>query len=267
MFSAQSGTGSNAYQNVGVESIAEAAAPHQLVHMLFNGARAAVAEAKGHLDRNEVAAKGGAISKAISIIDGGLKASLDLNVGGEMAKNLSDLYVYMVQRLVYANLKNDRAAMDEVAKLLHELGDAWGSIAGAKRATAPATKAAQDARPEQANRAAAAQERELRARTAAPTPMYGATAAPARTRQVTTAPEQTQAPSPDPVHSNRPAVALAQAYGAASVRPQTEHVPAAAPSGRPNGAAPEGPVAPASNAAPANPSSQQSRLAAAYGVR
>jgi flagellar protein FliS len=82
MFSANSGKGSSAYHNVGVESIAETAAPHQLVLMLFNGARAAVAEAKGHLDRNEVAAKGGAISKAISIIDGGLKASLDLNVGG-----------------------------------------------------------------------------------------------------------------------------------------------------------------------------------------
>ena len=46
-----------AYRTVGVESLASTADPHQLVLMLFNGARAAVAAAKGHLQRKEVAPK------------------------------------------------------------------------------------------------------------------------------------------------------------------------------------------------------------------
>jgi flagellar protein FliS len=207
MFSANSGTGSNAYRAVGVESMANTAAPHQLVIMLFNGARAAIAEAKGHLARREIAAKGTAISKAIDIIDGGLKASLDMNVGGELAQNLSDLYVYMGQRLFYANLKNDIAALDEVASLLQQLGDAWNSIA-TKPAEAPTPKAAPIAHPDQSNR---------------------------------------------PATTN-----LAQDYGAAAVgRRQAGSVATASSS----------PPAPADSAAAARPSSQQSRLAAAYGVR
>jgi len=135
----------NAYQNVGVESLANAADPHQLVVMLFNGARAAVAIAKGHLQRKEIAPKGKAIGHAIAIIDGGLKASLDMNVGGDMAQNLSDLYVYMGQRLLQANIHNDARALDEVAQLLEQLGSAWESIAakpaGVAVAPTPATRA------------------------------------------------------------------------------------------------------------------------------
>ena len=128
MSAAHSHLAVNAYHSVGVESLANSGNPHQLVVMLFNGARAAVAAARGHLQRKEIAAKGAAISKAIDIIDGGLKASLDLNVGGEMAQNLSDLYIYMGQRLLQANIKNDAKALDEVAQLLQQLGGAWESI-------------------------------------------------------------------------------------------------------------------------------------------
>jgi flagellar protein FliS len=118
----------NAYRSMGVESIIESASPKRLVQMLFEGARTAIASAALHLQRREVAAKCEAISKAIAIIDGGLKASLDLNGGGELAKNLSDLYAYMTQRLLHANLKNDPEALAEVAKLLEQLGSAWEAM-------------------------------------------------------------------------------------------------------------------------------------------
>jgi flagellar protein FliS len=215
MFSANSGTGSNAYRTVGVESMASTATPHQLVLMLFNGARAAVAEAKGHLDRHETAAKGLAISKAISIIDGGLKASLDLSVGGELAKNLSNLYVYMGQRLFYANLKNDSAALDEVAKLLQQLGDAWGSIA-TKTASAPAPKSMPVASPVQANPAAAAAAQESRPATSNLAQTYGTSAS----GRVQTASVATANPSPSTPAGNTEASSpsaqsrrLAAAYG------------------------------------------------------
>src|SRR5262245_45584108 len=111
MFPPNPNSALNTYRSVGVESIAASANPHMLVLMLFNGARAAIATADGHLRRKEIAAKGIAIGKAIEIIDGGLKASLDLNVGGELARNLSDLYGYMTQRLFHANVNNDPAAL------------------------------------------------------------------------------------------------------------------------------------------------------------
>lgn len=117
-----------AYTRVGIESGATAADPHRLISMLFQGALLAIANAKNAMLRRDISAKGNAISKAISIIDEGLNASLDKEVGGELAHNLSSLYEYMSMRLMFANLKNDMAALDEVARLLAELKEAWEGI-------------------------------------------------------------------------------------------------------------------------------------------
>lgn len=150
MFSANPRAAMNAYRTVSVESIVESASPHRLVLMLFDGARAAVSSASAHLRGRNIAAKCKAISQAIAIIDGGLKASLDLNVGGDLAKNLSDLYAYMTQRLLHANLNNDPAALEEVSKLLEQLGGAWETLA----ATPAAVAANPSAPPPQPGRAA-----------------------------------------------------------------------------------------------------------------
>ena len=121
----------NAYSRVGTETGVMIASPHKLILMLFEGARLAVAQAKLHMQRNEIAAKGEAISKAITIIDHGLKASLDLNAGGDLAEKLYALYDYMTSRLVFANLKNELKALEEVGSLLAELHGAWEAIGDA----------------------------------------------------------------------------------------------------------------------------------------
>jgi flagellar protein FliS len=145
MFGAHSHAGMNAYRKVGIESIVDSASPHQLVLMLFDGARAALLQARTQMLAKNITAKGEAIAKASSIIDGGLRASLDLGVGGELARNLHDLYGYMIQRLLQANLRNDSAALDEVADLLEQLGGAWASLA-------PAPASASAAPPERGER-------------------------------------------------------------------------------------------------------------------
>lgn len=133
-------TAIKAYAKVGVESGVSAADPHKLISMLYQGALLAIANAKNGIMRKDIPAKGAAISKAILIIDDGLKASLDKDVGGELAQNLASLYDYMTSRLLAANMKNDMAALDEVARLLTDLKGAWDSIrpAGTAPAAAPA---------------------------------------------------------------------------------------------------------------------------------
>lgn len=121
-------TALRSYAQVGIESSTVAADPHKLISMLFQGALLAVANAKNGILRNDILAKGKAISHAIAIVGEGLHASLDKSVGGELAQNLSSLYEYMVKRLVEANLDNDLAKLDEVARLLTDLKDAWDSI-------------------------------------------------------------------------------------------------------------------------------------------
>jgi flagellar protein FliS len=120
--------GVNAYANVGLETGIASASPHALIVMLYDGALVALLSAKTNIAAGNIAAKGSAISKAISIIDNGLRASLDKNAGGEIAANLDALYDYMSRRLLHANLKNDVTIIDEVHRLLSDLRGAWVEI-------------------------------------------------------------------------------------------------------------------------------------------
>ncbi len=124
------------YDDVGIDSDVYTANPHKLILLLYQGAILCVATAKNHLLRGELAAKGKSISHAISIIEEGLNASLNKKVGGEIATNLSALYSYMGVRLLYANLHNDPAVLDEVSSLLQELRTAWEAIGSQVRTTA-----------------------------------------------------------------------------------------------------------------------------------
>ena len=118
----------NAYAQVAVETGVSTANPHKLILMLFDGALLQVRTAGISMQSGDIPAKGMAISKAIEIIINGLKVSLDTNAGGELADRLSALYDYMSERLLYANLHNNPAALDEVSELIVTLREAWASI-------------------------------------------------------------------------------------------------------------------------------------------
>lgn len=125
------------YAKVSIDAAVETADPHRLVLMLFDGALAAVSLAKLQIQSGDTPAKGASISKAIDLIQNGLHTSLDMDSGGELAERLAALYDYMAQRLLFANLKNSVAALDEVAELLSSLRDAWAQIApGSEQAAA-----------------------------------------------------------------------------------------------------------------------------------
>jgi len=108
---------------------AEFASPHQLVTMLFDGALERLARAIGHAERGEVQAKGECIGRVVLILDS-LQASLDQGAGdGVLARNLAELYDYMMRRLTEANLRTDAAMMAEVHQLLGGLAEAWRAVA------------------------------------------------------------------------------------------------------------------------------------------
>lgn len=118
----------SAYKKVSIEAGVETADPQKLILMLFEGAQVSINAARQHMSHNEIAQKGTAISKAITIIENGLKASLDTEKGGDIAQKLEALYDYMIYRLITANLKNKIEMLDEVSKLLSELQGAWAAI-------------------------------------------------------------------------------------------------------------------------------------------
>ncbi len=120
--------GANAYRQMGVDTDALAASPHQLVTMLFDGALRAMDTAAMQLEAGDIEGKGRSIGKAIEIVGSGLAASLDLARGGDVAHGLAALYDYVVGLLVEANIRCDRAGIDEARTLLAQIRAAWVEI-------------------------------------------------------------------------------------------------------------------------------------------
>lgn len=128
MFTSPYSRAASAYQRVGVETSVSGASPHQLVNLLLEALLRNVATARGALQRGDIAAKGESISKAVRIIDEGLKPALNLAQGGELAVNLSALYGFCVEQLTKANMTNDAAALADVARVIEPLADGWKQI-------------------------------------------------------------------------------------------------------------------------------------------
>lgn len=118
----------SAYRQVGVQTAVADATPHQLIAMLFDGFLDALAEARGAMRGREIERKGRAISRAVRIVEEGLRGGLNLDAGGKLAADLDSLYAYVCLRLTQANLRNDEQALDECRQLLQPLRDAWMSI-------------------------------------------------------------------------------------------------------------------------------------------
>jgi flagellar protein FliS len=116
------------YQKIGAQAQTSEASPHRLVQMLMEGGLDRIAQAKGAMERKEIANKGLAIGKAIGII-GGLREGLDRENAAETIGKLDSLYVYMIKRLTDANIRNDATILDEVADLLRTVKDGWDAIA------------------------------------------------------------------------------------------------------------------------------------------
>ena len=118
----------NLYQQVHVESQLSGASPHHMVAMLFDGWMDAIAEGRGAMRNGDVLLKGQSLGRAVRIIEEGLRAGLNHHGGGQLARDLNDLYGYLTLRLTVANLRNDEAALDECVRLMRPLQEAWAAI-------------------------------------------------------------------------------------------------------------------------------------------
>jgi flagellar secretion chaperone FliS len=116
-----------AYQAVAAHGGVAAADPQRLVLMLLDGALERIAAAGGAMGNGAPEAKTRLLHRAVSIIDE-LRASLNLEAGGQLAANLADLYDYASRQLMRANLENRTELLDEVGKLLREIRSAWIQI-------------------------------------------------------------------------------------------------------------------------------------------
>ncbi|WP_428771773.1 flagellar export chaperone FliS [Vibrio sp.] len=118
-----------AYKKVSVDSQLSAASPHKIVQMLMAGAIERLIQGKASMEQGNIPVKGERLGKALDIIIS-LRSCLSMEEGGDVAKNLDQLYEFMITQIAEANHKNDPQPLDDVIEILREIKSAWDQIPG-----------------------------------------------------------------------------------------------------------------------------------------
>ena len=112
--------GAKSYKQTAIKT----ATPEQILLMLYEGAIKATKLAKAAMDQKNVAEKCKQITKAHEIIME-LNNTLDHSKGKELASQLENLYEFVIQQLLKANIDNDVAAIENVTKIMTTLYEGW----------------------------------------------------------------------------------------------------------------------------------------------
>jgi flagellar protein FliS len=113
----------NRYQAYNEEEILSAC-PIGLIQLLYRGALDSITSARRYLKLRDIRARSRAISKAMTIVTE-LALSLDHAAGGELSKNLAELYAYTQTLLIQANVQQSDPPLEEAERLMSTLLDAW----------------------------------------------------------------------------------------------------------------------------------------------
>ncbi|MDD8058615.1 flagellar export chaperone FliS [Shewanella metallivivens] len=115
------------YRKVSLDSEISVASPHRIVQMMFAGGLERLAQSRYAIENKNMSDKGVFIGKAIGIVNG-LNNSLNMDAGGEIAGNLSQLYDFIIMKATEANLNNDVQAIDDAVSVLRTLKEGWDAI-------------------------------------------------------------------------------------------------------------------------------------------
>lgn len=103
----------------------------RLIIMMYDGVIRFNRSAEMAIKENNIEARNNFINRSLAIISE-LSNSLNMEEGGEIARNLSRLYDFAARTLTQANMKNDPKSIDSVTRVIAELKAGWESIAAEK---------------------------------------------------------------------------------------------------------------------------------------
>jgi flagellar protein FliS len=106
--------------------------PGTILLLLYQGAIDALKRAVVFMEAGNMADKGRQILKANDIISEFI-ASLDFEIGGELAQNLEGLYRFMLEQILLANVQNDPKRIATVVSLLTTLKSGWEEAVALQR--------------------------------------------------------------------------------------------------------------------------------------
>lgn len=114
----------NMYSNDYLRNQIAMASKEQLLLMFYDGAIRFTARARMAIERGDIEDRNYCIKKANAVISE-LQATLDHEIGGQIAENLDSLYVYMLNELNTATCKNAAEPLVRVEEMLSDLRETW----------------------------------------------------------------------------------------------------------------------------------------------
>lgn len=112
--------GHNAYQASAIET----ASPEQLTLMCYDGALKFMRRAVLGLEANDLAKLSENTGRAQAIINE-LNITLNMEAGGEIARNLRDIYLFVNRHMSQGAMKRDAQHLTEAMELIQGLRDSW----------------------------------------------------------------------------------------------------------------------------------------------
>ena len=109
------------------------ASREKILLMLYEGAIRFTKQAAMAMEQKKIADKGKFISKSTAIL-AELMATLDFKAGGQLAVDLENLYVFMIDKLIEGNINNDVECLRHVERILMTLYSAWKDVIDNPRA-------------------------------------------------------------------------------------------------------------------------------------
>jgi|SoiMethySBSTD1v2_1073268.scaffolds.fasta_scaffold2071777_2 flagellar protein FliS len=114
----------NQYLNTQVRS----STPLELVVLLYDAALRHAVTARDAMARRDIPSRRAAMSKLMAVV-GELQHTLDMDRGGDIARQLDELYSWALTQLLDATVHQDPQRIEEVHRVLTILRDGWASIA------------------------------------------------------------------------------------------------------------------------------------------
>jgi flagellar protein FliS len=104
------------------------ASPLRLIQIMYSAALDSIAAARRSLRAGDIFARSRAITKAMRIVRE-LSRCLNTEAGGELSRNLANVYAYVTRLLIESNTRQIEAPLVEAEKLLSTLAEAWTACA------------------------------------------------------------------------------------------------------------------------------------------
>ena len=115
-----------AYSEIGLETSVKSSNPRELIVLVFERINDHLTLGKEDLIQGKPAIE--AFTKAVDLINLGLLATIDKDKGGDIAKNLEFIYLWVINKIIEARLNKAPEKIDEAMEVLRPIHDGWSAL-------------------------------------------------------------------------------------------------------------------------------------------